>query len=100
MRSRWRARRDITRSFLTDRAKPKIHSSPISPLPPEPARSRRARLHALTGLQNTTSFCASKKSLARQHASPAVRYSPPDFGGRAEFFFSGSNVEDVVRLRT
>ena len=51
----------------------KIRSSPISPSPPTPARSRPAAFAVLTASQSTISCCGSKKTWATRQNIRAVR---------------------------
>ena len=60
--SKWRARPATTRSFRIAPAKPRTRSSPISPWPPPPVRSKPARPPAPTELPNTINSFASKSN--------------------------------------
>src|SRR6266478_8277849 len=79
MPSNWRARRVITRSFRTARAKQRIRLSPILRSRRQPDRSRRDRLRAPIALRNTTSSCGSKNSLAPRRDSQGRQFFPDLF---------------------
>src|SRR6266850_1324321 len=104
MPSNWRARRVITRSFRTGRAKQRIRLSPTLRSRRQPDRSRRDRLRAPIVLRNTTNSCGSKNSLAQRHVFRGGQFFPDTFQDTAPIIMASatslpeSSSEYRVRL--